>query len=100
MNNAVFGKNYGECELTYRYQACNKRIKKELFGFRTKPFFSQKFVNHRNEKKQIFMNNQVYLGLWILEISKIEMYEFWLSKPKYGVKAKLCYLNTIALYST
>ena len=39
------------------------------------------------------MNKPVYLGLSILELSKILMYEFWYDyvKPKYGEKAKLCY---------
>ena len=38
------------------------------------------------------MNKRVYLGLSILELSKILMYEFWYDyvKPKYGEKAKLC----------
>ena len=38
----------------------------------------------------------VYLGLSILEISKIVMYEFWYDyiKPKYNEKAKLCYIDT------
>ena len=42
------------------------------------------------------MNKSVYLGLSILELSKILMYEFWYDyvKPKYGEKAKLCYMDT------
>ena len=42
------------------------------------------------------MNKPVYLGLSILEISKILMYEFWYDyvKPKYDEKAKLCYMDT------
>ena len=42
------------------------------------------------------MNKPVYLGLLILELSKILMYEFWYDyvKPKYGEKAKLCYMDT------
>ena len=42
------------------------------------------------------MNKRVYLGLSILELSKILMYEFWYDyvKPKYGEKAKLCYMDT------
>ena len=41
------------------------------------------------------MNKPVYLGLSILEIGKIVMYEFWYDyvKPKYGKKAKLCYTD-------
>ena len=42
------------------------------------------------------MNKPVYLGLSILELSKILMCEFWYDyvKPKYGEKAKLCYMDT------
>ena len=39
------------------------------------------------------MNKPVYLGLSILELSKIVMYECWYDyvKTKYGEKAKLLY---------
>ena len=42
------------------------------------------------------MNNPVYLGLSVLELSKILMYEFWYGyvKPKYDEKTKLCYMDT------
>ena len=42
------------------------------------------------------MNKPVYLGLSILELSKILMYEFWYDyvKPKFGDKSKLCYMDT------
>ena len=42
------------------------------------------------------MNKLVYLGLSILELSKILMYEFWYDyvKLKYDAKAKSCYMNT------
>ena len=42
------------------------------------------------------MNKPIYLGLSILEISKILMYEFWYDymKPKYINDVKLCYMDT------
>ena len=42
----------------------------------------------------MLMNKPVYLGHKILEISKIVLCEFWYDyvKPKYGEKAKLCYI--------
>ena len=48
------------------------------------------------KKTQILMNRPVFLGLSKLKISKIVMYEFWFEyvKPKYRVKAKLCYIYT------
>ena len=63
--------------------------KKKLFGFRTKlscyKNFHRKFVGYRNEKTQTIMNKPVFLGLSVLELSKILMYGFWYDyvKPKY-----------------
>ena len=65
-------------------------------NYRTTIFF-RKFISHRNEKrKKIFRNELVYIGRLILELSKIVMFEFWYDyvQPKYGEKAKLCYMNT------
>ena len=42
------------------------------------------------------MNKPIYLGLSILDISKILMYEFWYDylKPKYNDNVTLCYMDT------
>ena len=47
-------------------------------------------------KTRVKMNKPIYLGLSILDISKILMYEFWYGymKPKYGNRVKLCYMDT------
>ena len=44
----------------------------------------------------MLMNKPVCLGLSILELSKILMYEFWYDyvKPECDEKAKLCYMDT------
>ena len=46
-------------------------------------------------KTRVKMNKPIYLGLSILDISKILMYEFWYDymKPKYGNDVKLCYMD-------
>ena len=50
----------------------------------------------KKKHTKIFLNKSVYLGLPILEISGIVMYEFWYVylKPKYNGKSKLCYMDT------
>ena len=48
------------------------------------------------QRTKVKMNKPIYLGLSILEISKILMYEFWYDymKPKYGNNVKLCFMDT------
>ena len=47
-------------------------------------------------KVKIKMNKPIYLGLSIVDICKITMYEFWYDyvKIKYQDKARLCYMDT------
>ena len=54
----------------------------------------KKFISNRNEKTVIRANKPIYLGLAILALSKMKMYEYWYDdmKPKY--KVKLCYMDT------
>ena len=48
------------------------------------------------KKTKVKMNKPIYLGLSILEISKILMYEFWYDymKPKCNDNVRLCYMDT------
>ena len=52
-------------------------------------------------KTKVKMNKPIYLGLSILDISKILMYKFWYNymKPKYGNRVKLCYMDTDSFMS-
>ena len=47
----------------------------------------------------MLLNKPVQLELSILELSKILVYKFWYDyvKPKYGEKAKLCYMDIDSL---
>ena len=58
--------------------------------------FHRAAISNRNQATEILMKKRVYLGLSILELSKILKYEFWYNyvKPKYGEKAKLCFTDT------
>ena len=48
------------------------------------------------KEAKVKMNKPAYLGMYILDISKILMYTFWYDyiKRKYGDKAKLFYMDT------
>ena len=56
----------------------------------------RKSISNRYEKIVIKANKPIYLGLAILSLSKIRMYEYWYddTKPKYGDNAKLHYMDT------
>ena len=56
-------------------------------NYHARKWFSSKEINNTQSK----MNKQVYLGLSILDISKIAMYEYLHDyiKPKYGHKTKI-----------
>ena len=51
------------------------------------------------KKVEVKMNEPIYLGQAILDISKTLVYKFWYDyiKPKYGDKVRLCYMDTVAL---
>ena len=71
-------------------------------NFHTTKFFIGKLLAIKINKTEILMNKPVYLGLSILELHKILMYQFWYDyvKPKYGEKAKLRYMDpTVSLYT-
>ena len=64
--------------------------------YHTTKVFMENLLEIDMKKTQALMNNPVYLGLSILDLSKTAMYEFWYDyiKPKYGEKVKLCYVDT------
>ena len=57
-------------------------------NYYTTKFFTENLLAIETKKTQITMNKLGYLGLSILDISKIKMYDFWYGyiKPKYGYK--------------
>ena len=92
MNNSVFGKTM-ENVRKHRHQTCNNRKKKKLFSFRTnlssKKVFTENLLIIEMRKPQLFMNILVQLGLSILKLSKIVMYDLWYDYviTKYGERA-------------
>ena len=100
MNNSVFGKtmedvgNHRDIKLVTTNKRRNYLLSKP--NFQTEKRLSECLLAIEMRKIKVKMNKPVYLGLSILEISKILMYEFWYHyiKPKYPNNAKLCYMDT------
>ena len=65
-------------------------------NYYTTKHFSENLLAIEMKKTKVIMNKPVYLDMSILDNSKTLMYELWYDyiKPKYGDKAKLCYMNT------
>ena len=65
-------------------------------NFHTTKIFTENLLAMEMKKTEILMNKPVHLGLSILELSKILMYEFWYDyvKPRFGEKEKLRYMDT------
>ena len=65
-------------------------------NYNTTKFFTENLLAIEKKKEtELLMNKPVYLGLSMLELSKILMYDFSHDyvKPKYGEKVKLCYMD-------
>ena len=103
MNNAVFGKTienvrkYRDIKLDKTDYKRNKLVSEP--NYHTMKLISENLSLIELKKVKVKMNKPIYLGLSILEISKIIMYEFWYDymKKKYGDIVKLCYMDTDSL---
>ena len=100
MNNSVFGKtmeNVRKHEDIKLVTTEDKRSKlvSELNYHPTK-HFSENLLAIEMKKTKVMINKPVYLGMSILDISKMLIYQFWYDniKPKYRDRAKLCYMDT------
>ena len=100
MNNAVFGKTMENIRKhrDIKLVTTNKKRSKLVSetNYHTINYISEDLSIIEMNKTKVKMNKPIYLGLSILEISKLLMYEFWYDymKPKYGNNVKLCYMDT------
>ena len=100
MNNAVFGKTmenirkHRDIKLVTTDKKKGKLVSEP--NYHTINLISEDLSIIEMKKTKVKMNKPIYLGLSILEISKILMYEFWYDymKPKYNNNVKLCYMDT------
>ena len=100
MNNAVFGKTmenvrkHRDIKLVKTDKKGNKLVSEP--NFHTMKLIDNNLAIIEMRKVKVKMNKPIYLGLSILDISKITMYEFWYDyvKSKYVDKARLCCMGT------
>ena len=100
MNNVVFGKTMENVRKhrDIKLVTTDKKRSKLVLEpkYHTMNYISEDLSIIEIKRTKVKMNKPIYLGLSILEISKILMYEFWYDymKPKYGDDVKLCYMDT------
>ena len=100
MNNSGFGKtmenvrNHRDIKLVTSDKR-RKRLVSEP-NYHSHKNFSEHLMEIEMKKTRIKMTKPLYLGISILDISKILTYEFWYGyiNPKYGYRAKPCYTDT------
>ena len=99
MNNAVFGKTmenvrkHRDIKLVIKDKKRSKLVSEP--NYHTMNYISEDLSIIEMKRTKVKMNKPIYLGLSILEISKLLMYEFWCDymKPKFGDNVKLCYMD-------
>ena len=100
MNNSVFGKTMEDVRnhRDIRVITTDKRksILASELNYHSTKYISKDLLIMEMKKTEVRMNKPVYLGQAILDISKTLMHKFWYDyiKPKYGDKARLCYMDT------
>ena len=100
MNNSVFGKTM-ENVRNHRDTKIETMDKRRSILASEPTYHSTKYISRdllimEMKRTEVKMNKPIYLGQAILDLIKTLMYEFWYDyiKPKYGDKARLCYIDT------
>ena len=99
MNNSVFGetkeniRKHREIKLVTMDKKRSKLVSEP--NYHTINLISEDLSIIEMKKTKVKLNKPIYLGLSVLEISKILMYGFWYDymKPKYNDNLRLCYMD-------
>ena len=100
MNNSVFGKTMENIRnrVNVKLVDTGEQFKKLTAkpNYESRKIFNENLVSVHMKKTSLTMNKPVYLGMSILDLSKIVMFDFHYKyiKPKYGSKAKLLFTDT------
>jgi len=106
MNNSVFGKTMENLRKRQRVSIVqpinNPKKYKKLTSdpsFKSRRIFSENLVAIHRRKTEVNLNRPTYIGMCVLDLSKLCMYKFYYDtlKTKYGSKVNLCYTDTDSL---
>ena len=100
VNNVVYGKTMENVrkhriiKLVNKDKEINQLVSER--NYHATKWFSENLLAIEMKKTSVKMNKPIYLGLAILSLSKILMYDYWYNemKPKYEDRIKLCYMDT------
>ena len=100
MNNSVYGKTmenvrkHGDFEIVHTPERFQKLVNKPLFKHRH--IINEDLVIVEKDKHTVELSKPIYMGMSILDYSKIHMYSFYYDvlKPKYQDNIKLVYTDT------
>ena len=100
MNNAVYGKTMENVRKHKIIKLVNNDSKRNKLvtepNYHTTKWFPENVLAIEMKKTSVKMNKPIYLGLAILSLSEILMYDYWYNemKPKYKDRIALCYMDT------
>lgn len=100
MNNSVYGKTmedvrkHGDFELVNNPVRFQKVVNNPTYKHRH--IINEELIGVEKDKAEVELNKPIYMGLSILDYSKVHMYGFYYDvlKPKYDDKIKLIYTDT------
>ena len=103
MNNSVYGKTmenvrkHGDFEIVNTPERFQKLVNKPLFKHRH--IINEDLVIVEKDKHTVELNKPIYMGMSILDYSKIHMYSFYYDvlKPKYQDNIKLVYTDSYVI---
>ena len=103
MNNSVFGKTMENLRKRSNIQLVTNPERMERLAARptyiSHKIFHENLVAVNSKQTKLLLNKPSYVGMCILELSKLVMYNFHYNYilPKYGKKAKLLFTDTDSL---
>jgi hypothetical protein len=100
MNNAVYGKTmenvreHIDFELVDNIHRLEKCVNSPTYKYRH--IINDKLIGIEKTKQVVKLNKPIYIGMAILDLSKLHMYQFYYDvlKKQYGDKIKMIYTDT------